>query len=56
MMDVAAAKNHVVGLEGGDEAVDHIGYIAPPFSSPVLLEAPFPYIVLEDASLVREMT
>jgi hypothetical protein len=53
--DVAAAKNHGVGLEGGEEAGGHIGYIALRFSSAVLLEAPLPYIVLEDAFLVREM-
>ena len=55
MFDISAPKNHVIGFEGSDQARNNISNIAPPFSLPMLLEAAYADIVLEDAILVREM-
>src|SRR6516165_5619984 len=54
-LDIAAAQNHVVGFEGSDKALHHIGYVAPPFLSAILLETANPDIIFEDSVLVRKM-
>src|SRR4030095_1398066 len=52
---VAAAKNHVVRFEGGDQAAHNVRYMTPPFLFSSLLQASFPYVIFIGSLLVREV-
>src|SRR5262249_10805424 len=56
VLDVPAAEHDVVGLERGDEALDHITDMLPPLLLAPLLQPAVTHVVLVGALLVRKVT
>src|ERR1700716_2758833 len=55
LADVATAQHHVLGLEGGDQARDHVRDIVAPFLFAVALESATADIILKGCFPVRKV-
>ena len=55
-LSVAAAEHNIVGLERGDQSVNHVKNVLPPLFLASLLQSALADIVLISGLLVRQMT